>query len=77
VRALRPAGRISGEAHGAVALSCDEHVDDLGARRMPDMTAEDLAEHLETLAGAEEEDLDQLLHDLLVQAYPTKRTQDS
>jgi hypothetical protein len=44
---------------------------------MPDMTAEDLAEHLERLEEATQEDLDELLHDLLVRTYPTKRTQDS
>ena len=44
---------------------------------MPDMTAEDLAEHVEMLGQATEEELDQLLHDLLVQVYPTKVTQDS
>jgi hypothetical protein len=44
---------------------------------MPDMTAEDLAEHLERLEQASDEDLDELLHDLLVRVYPSKRTQDS
>ena len=44
---------------------------------VPNMTVEDLAAHLEALAEASEEDRDQLLHDLLVQVYPTKRTQDS
>lgn len=44
---------------------------------MPDMTAQDLAEHVDALAQASEDDLDQLLHDLLVQVYPTKVTQDS
>ena len=44
---------------------------------VPNMTVEDLAAHLEALAEATEEDRDQLLHDLLVQVYPTKRTQDS
>jgi hypothetical protein len=43
---------------------------------VPEMTAEDLAQHLESLAESNEEDRDQLLHDLLVQVYPTKRTQD-
>jgi hypothetical protein len=41
------------------------------------MTTDDLAQHLEVLAEANEDDRDQLLHDLLVQVYPTKRTQDS
>jgi hypothetical protein len=40
------------------------------------MTAEDLAQHLEALAESDDEDRDQLLHDLLVQVYPSKRTQD-
>jgi hypothetical protein len=40
------------------------------------MTAEDLAQHLEGLAESNDEDRDQLLHDLLVQIYPSKRTQD-
>jgi hypothetical protein len=44
---------------------------------VPQMTADDLAQHLETLAQSSDEDRDQLLHDLLVQVYPTKRTQDS
>jgi hypothetical protein len=41
------------------------------------MTTEDLAEHLEMLQQATQEDLDELLHDLLVRVYPTKKTQDS
>jgi hypothetical protein len=44
---------------------------------MPQMTTEDLAEHLEVLGHATEEELDQLLHDLLVRVYPSKATQDS
>ena len=44
---------------------------------MPQMTTDDLAQHLEALAESTEDDRDQLLHDLLVQVYPTKRTQDS
>ena len=47
-----------------------------GGNIVPNMTIEDLAAHLEALAEATEEDRDQLLHDLLVQVYPTKRTQD-
>jgi hypothetical protein len=54
-----------------------QHSTKLGARRMPDMTADDLAEYLETIAQATEEDLDRLLHELLVQVYPSKRTQDN
>jgi hypothetical protein len=41
------------------------------------MTTDDLARHLEVLAESSEDERDQLLHDLLVQVYPTKRTQDS
>jgi hypothetical protein len=44
---------------------------------VPDMTAEDLAQHLDRLEDASREDLDELLHDLLVRVYPTKDTQDS
>jgi hypothetical protein len=43
---------------------------------VPEMTAEDLEQHLESLAESKEDDRDQLLHDLLVAVYPTKRTQD-
>jgi hypothetical protein len=41
------------------------------------MTIDDLAQHLEVLAASSEDERDQLLHDLLVQVYPTKSTQDS
>jgi hypothetical protein len=41
------------------------------------MTADDLAEHVTMLGQATEEELDQLLHELLVRVYPTKVTQDS
>jgi hypothetical protein len=41
------------------------------------MTIDDLAQHLEVLAQSSEAERDQLLHDLLVQVYPTKSTQDS
>ena len=44
---------------------------------MPDMTGQDLAEHLKSLEEASTEDLDELLTDLLVHVYPTKQTQDS
>jgi hypothetical protein len=44
---------------------------------MPDMTADDLKDHLTLLEQASTEDLDELLHDLLVRIYPSKRTQDS
>jgi hypothetical protein len=48
-----------------------------GGNIVPEMTAEDLSQHLEALAESTEDDRDQLLHDLLVQVYPTKSTQDS
>jgi hypothetical protein len=48
-----------------------------GAGPMPDMTAEDLKEHLKLIRAATTEDLDELLHDLLVRVYPSKKTQDS
>jgi hypothetical protein len=48
-----------------------------GGNIVPEMTADDLAQHLEALAQCNEDDRDQLLHDLLVQVYPTKATQDS
>ena len=44
---------------------------------MPDMTADDLKEHLNLIQAATTEDLDELLHDLLVRVYPSKKTQDS
>jgi hypothetical protein len=50
----------------------------LGSRTdMPDMTADDLKEHLELIQAATTEDVDELLHDLLVRVYPSKKTQDS
>jgi hypothetical protein len=47
-----------------------------GGNIVPEMTVEDLAQHLDVLTESNEDDRDQLLHDLLVQVYPTKRTQD-
>jgi hypothetical protein len=44
---------------------------------MPNMSADDLAEHIKILESATSEDLDELLEDLLVRAYPTKHNQDS
>ncbi|MGZ4269459.1 MAG: hypothetical protein ACXVFN_14050 [Solirubrobacteraceae bacterium] len=41
------------------------------------MTAQDLAEHLEALSEATEEERDRLLHELLVQVYATRQAQDS
>jgi hypothetical protein len=57
-------------------VSSDMEFDQPGGNIVPEMTAEDLAQHLEALAESTEDDRDQLLHDLLVQVYPTKRTQD-
>jgi hypothetical protein len=51
--------------------------DQPGGHAVPEMTTDDLAQHLEALAESTEDDRDQLLHDLLVQVYPTKSTQDS
>jgi hypothetical protein len=51
--------------------------DQPGGNIVPQMTEEDLAQHLDALTESTEDDRDQLLHDLLVQVYPTKRTQDS
>ena len=51
--------------------------DQPGGNTVPEMTTEDLGLHLEALAHATEDDRDKLLHDLLVQVYPTKSTQDS
>jgi hypothetical protein len=48
-----------------------------GAVPMSDMTADDLKEHLKLIKAATTEDLDELLHDLLVRVYPSKKTQDS
>jgi hypothetical protein len=48
-----------------------------GTGLMPDMTSDDLKEHLELIKAATTEDLDELLHDLLVRVYPSKKTQDS
>ena len=48
-----------------------------GLDHMPDMTADDLKDHLKLIQAATTEDLDELLHDLLVRVYPSKKTQDS
>jgi hypothetical protein len=67
---------MSGQLCWAAAVSSGMESDQPGGNTVPEMTAEDLAQHLESLAESTEEDRDQLLHDLLVQVYPTKRTQD-
>ncbi|MEP6952865.1 MAG: glycine cleavage system aminomethyltransferase GcvT [Solirubrobacteraceae bacterium] len=41
------------------------------------MTAEDLAEHIETLCETSMDELDELLHELLVQIYATREAQNS
>lgn len=44
---------------------------------MPELTAEQLSEHLDQIETSTEDALDELLRDLLVHIYPTKTTQDS
>ena len=44
---------------------------------MPEMTAETLSEHLQLLREATVDDLDELLEDFLIQAWPSKRGQDN
>lgn len=44
---------------------------------MDEMTAEDLRDHLKQLEETDREQRDELLTELLVHVYPTKRTQDS
>jgi hypothetical protein len=44
---------------------------------VPEMSAETLAEHLQLLEEASIDDLDELLEDFLVQAWPSKRGQDN
>ena len=48
-----------------------------GPKAVKDMTQDDLKDHLKLLEDATADDLDELLHDLLVRVYPTKKTQDS
>jgi hypothetical protein len=71
-----PLARAGTGREGWEALSTDLSYF-LGAGLMPDMTADDLKEHLELIQAATTEDLDELLHDLLVRVYPSKKTQDS
>jgi hypothetical protein len=68
--AAMPASREAGQALSTV-------LGPLGGRTMPDMTADDLKDHLKLIQAATTEDLDELLHDLLVRVYPSKKTQDS
>jgi hypothetical protein len=66
---------MSGQIDASASVSSGMESDQPGGI-VPEMTAEDLAQHLESLAESTEDDRDQLLHDLLVQVYPSKRTQD-
>jgi hypothetical protein len=68
---------MSGQSRDPAAVSSGMEFDQPGGNIVPQMTAEDLAQHLDALTESTEDDRDQLLHDLLVQVYPTKRTQDS
>jgi len=43
---------------------------------MPEITAEQLSEHLDHVEASTQDDKDELLRDLLVHVYPTKVTQD-
>ena len=67
---------MSGQLPAPAAVTLGMEFDQPGGNIVPEMTAEDLAQHLDALAESNENDRDQLLHDLLVQVYPTKRTQD-
>jgi hypothetical protein len=68
---------MSGQNRRPTAVSSGMEFDLPGGNTVPEMTIDDLAQHLEALAESTEDDRDQLLHDLLVQVYPTKSTQDS
>jgi hypothetical protein len=68
---------MSGQNRWPRAVSSYMEFDQPGGNTVPEMTTEDLGQHLEALAESTEDDRDQLLHDLLVQVYPTKSTQDS
>jgi hypothetical protein len=67
---------MSGQLAAPAAVTLGMEFDQPGGNIVPEMTAEDLAHYLDALAESNEDDRDQLLHDLLVQVYPTKRTQD-
>jgi hypothetical protein len=67
---------MSGQFRAPPAVTLGMEFDQPGGNIVPEMTAEDLAQHLDALAESNEDERDQLLHDLLVQVYPTKRTQD-
>ena len=67
---------MSGQNRWRMTVSSGMEFDQPGGNTVPEMTTDDLAQHLDALAESTEDDRDQLLHDLLVQVYPTKRTQD-
>ena len=67
---------MSGQLATPAVVTLGMEFDQPGGNIVPEMTAEDLAQHLEALAESNEDDRDQLLHDLLVHVYPSKRTQD-
>ena len=68
---------MSGQNRAATTVSSGMEFDQPGGNVVPEMTVDDLAQHLEVLEASSEDERDQLLHNLLVQVYPTKRTQDS
>jgi hypothetical protein len=68
---------MSGQNRAAATVSSAMEFDQPGGNVVPEMTVDDLAQHLEVLEASSEDERDQLLHDLLVQVYPTKSTQDS
>ena len=68
---------MSGQNRSPMVVISGMEFDQPGGNTVPEMTTDDLAQHLEALAESSEDDRDQLLHDLLVQVYPTKSTQDS
>jgi hypothetical protein len=68
---------MSGQIRCLTTVSSGMEFEQPGGNIVPEMTADDLAQHLEALEQSNEDDRDQLLHDLLVQVYPTKATQDS
>ena len=67
---------MSGQLPAPAVVTLGMEFDQPGGNIVPEMTTEDLAQHLDALAEANEDDRDQLLHDLLVHVYPSKRTQD-
>jgi hypothetical protein len=68
---------MSGQHRWPTVVSSGMEFDQPGGNIVPEMTIDVLAQHLEALAESTEDDRDRLLHDLLVQVYPTKSTQDS